>query len=77
MGDLQEMGWAIKQMWNGSKVRRKGWNGAGQWIAIQATDANSKMGRPYVYLSGTDGMLIPWNASQGDLLATDWELATQ
>lgn len=75
MGDIQGIGWAVKQLQNGSKVRRSGWNGKGMWLALQVPDANSKMGRPYVYICGTDGLLVPWNASQGDLLAIDWELA--
>jgi hypothetical protein len=74
MSEFHDIGWAVKQMWIGDKVRRRGWNGKGMWIALQRPDEHSKMGRPYVYISGTDGKLIPWNASQGDLLALDWEI---
>ena len=69
---LHDIGWAVKQMWNGDKVQRAGWNGKGMHLALQVPDAHSKMGHPYVYLRGTDGKLIPWNCSQTDLLATDW-----
>lgn len=31
MGDI---GWAVKQMQNGKKVRRAGWNGKGMWIVL-------------------------------------------
>ena len=30
----QTIGWAIKQMWNGEKVRRSGWNGKGMFIVL-------------------------------------------
>jgi hypothetical protein len=28
------IGWAVKQMQDGRKVRRKGWNGKGVWIVL-------------------------------------------
>jgi len=72
---MQGIGWAVKAMQDGNKVRRAGWNGKGMWLALQVPDENSKMGHMYVYLCGADSKLIPWNCSQADLLATDWELA--
>lgn len=57
-----------------NRVARKGWNGKGMWLALQTPDANSKMTEPYVYMSTAQGGLIPWLASQADLLATDWEI---
>jgi hypothetical protein len=42
------------------------------WIALQVPDANSKMGLPYIYMSTVDGKLVPWLASQTDILAEDW-----
>jgi len=59
---------------NGNRVRRSGWNGKGMWIALQVPDANSKMTLPYIYMSTVQGDLVPWLASQTDILATDWEL---
>ena len=72
---MNTIGWAVKQMRNGSRVCRSGWNGKGMYLEIQVPDAHSKMGHPYVYICGADSKLIPWNCSQADLLATDWELA--
>jgi Protein of unknown function (DUF2829) len=69
------IGWAVKQLQNGDRVRRAGWNGKGMYLELQVPDANSKMGCPYVYIKGTDELFVPWNASQGDLLAIDWEIA--
>lgn len=66
------MGAALDLMWRGYRVARRGWNGRGMWIAIQQPDAGSKMTKPYVYMSTASGDLIPWLASQADLLADDW-----
>ena len=66
------IGWAIKQMQNGSKVTRAGWNGPNQHLELQVPDANSKMTKPYVFITTAAGDRIPWLASQTDLLATDW-----
>lgn len=71
----QGIGWAIKEIQNGSNVCRAGWNGKGQWIALQTPDENSKMNLPYIYINTVDGKLVPWLASQTDILATDWTLA--
>ena len=69
------IGWAVKQMQNGARVSRAGWNGKGMWLALQVPDANSKMGLPYVYMSTVDGKLVPWLCNQTDLLAADWGIA--
>jgi hypothetical protein len=70
------IGWAIKQMHNGARVCRAGWNGKGMWVAMQIPDEHSKMGRPYLYIKSVDGLLVPWAPSQTDLLAIDWEIAS-
>lgn len=65
-------GQALIALKAGHKVSRVGWNGKGQWIALQKPDAHSKMGLPYLYISTVDGKLVPWLASQTDILAEDW-----
>lgn len=70
------IGWAVKQMWNGQIVTRKGWNGPGQYIEMQVPDENSNMTLPYLYIRTVQGDSVPWHASQTDLLATDWELVS-
>ena len=67
-----DIGQAIKEMRNGFKVSRSGWNGPGQHLELQAPDAQSKMKKPYIYISPVDGELVPWLVSQTDLLADDW-----
>ena len=65
-------GEALVNMKSGKRVTRAGWNGPGQWIALQTPDARSKMTLPYIYISTVDGKLVPWLASQSDLLREDW-----
>jgi hypothetical protein len=67
-------GEAIKNMRNGSKVSRAGWNGKGMWLALQVPDAHSKMTLPYIYMRTAQGDLVPWLASQTDVLAYDWSV---
>lgn len=57
-------------------ARRAGWNGAGMWIAMQRPDLNSKMSLPYFYMQTVQGDLVPWLASQTDIIAEDWILET-
>lgn len=73
MEPIGTIGWAIRRMKEGAKVTRAGWNGAGQFLKLQVPDEHSKMRKPYVYISPVDGELVPWIASQTDLLAEDWE----
>lgn len=67
-----DFGEALYALKHGEKVARVGWNGKGQFIKMQVPDENSKMRHPYLYISPVDGNLVPWVASQTDLLATDW-----
>lgn len=65
-------GHALKAINEGKILSRKGWNGPDQFVRKQSPDANSKMTLPYLYMKNTDGELVPWLASQRDLLANDW-----
>jgi len=77
-------GKAIEALKRGCNVARAGWNGKGIFIALQVPDEGSKMTSPYIYID-TTGLqtnnlaapksLVPWLASQTDMLADDWELA--
>lgn len=62
----------LEMIKSGHKASRKGWNGKDMWIQLQVPDSHSKMRRPYIYMSPIDGELVPWVASQTDLLAEDW-----
>jgi hypothetical protein len=65
---------ALNLLRDGLRVARAGWNGKGMWIKLQRPDANSKMTLPYIYMKTADDNLVPWLASQTDILADDWEL---
>ncbi len=65
---------AIEILRSGGIVARSGWNGACMYLHLQIPDENSKMRKPYIYISCPDGDLIPWVASHTDLLANDWYL---
>ncbi len=75
-------GEAIKSLEEGNSVSRSGWNGKGIFIKLQVPDAHSKMTRPYIFID-TTGLqtdnedapksLVPWLASQTDILADDWK----
>lgn len=67
-----DIGGAIAVLRAGGKVTRTGWNGPGQFLQLQVPDEHSKMTLPYVYISTVAGDLVPWLASQTDLLAVDW-----
>ena len=68
-------GKAIEEMKAGKKVTRAGWNGKGMFVMLQKPYEHSKMRRPYIYMSPVDGELVPWIASQSDMLAEDWFIA--
>jgi len=65
-------GQALEALKEGKKVTRGGWNGKDMWLALQTPDEHSKMTLPYIYMKTADEHLVPWLASQTDLLAADW-----
>lgn len=85
----QDFGWAIKQLKAGNKVCRSGWNGKNMFVFL-VPGSTFKVNRPPlmgIYPEGTeinyhahidmrtvDGTIVPWLASQSDMLADDWEL---
>lgn len=76
-----DFSWALRQLKEGKKVCRLGWNGKGIYIELQRPDEHSKMTQPYIYIV-TTGLqtdnpnaprgVVPWLASQTDLMAEDW-----
>jgi hypothetical protein len=83
-GTMNSIGWAVKQLGNGRKVRRVGWNGKGMWLALVPAGCSELHAEamveaplaPWVGMLTMQGVFVPWLCSQTDLLATDWELAT-
>lgn len=72
---MNGIGWAIKEMQNGNRVQRQGWNGKNMYLMLQVPDEHSKMTLSYVYMFTATEDLVPWLCSQTDLLATDWQIA--
>jgi len=70
---MSNFGGALEALRVGARVTRKRWNGPGQYIEMQWPDEHSKMTLPYLYIKTVQGDLVPWLASQTDLLADDWE----
>lgn len=77
-----DFGSALNELKAGNKVQRDGWNGKGLWLELQRPDVHSKMTLPYIFMSYPDdakttpGARVPWLASQTDMLAEDWQIAT-
>lgn len=57
-----------------TRVARRGWNGKDMYIELQVPDSGSKMTLPYIFMRTVQGDLVPWLASQTDILAHDWEV---
>ena len=83
-------GLAIEAMKKGLKVCRTGWNGRGMFLFL-VPGSTFKVSRPPllgIYDEGTEinyhahidmktasGQIVPWLASQTDMLADDWDIA--
>ena len=79
-------GLAIEALKKGQRVARVGWNGKGMWLfIIQGSNDiamlhgygfGEYMGEPTfsnaVFMKTADNKLVPWLASQTDMLAEDW-----
>ena len=84
-----DFGKALEALKEGKKVARSGWNGKGMFLfLVQGSTFN--VNRPPllgIYPEGTeikyhahidmktaDNQIVPWLASQTDMLANDWEI---
>lgn len=78
---------ALKLVEKGYKIRRKGWNGKGQFVTLGhmrscvledgtvIEDPNhDDIGSKFLMFFGTSGHQCGWLASQADMLAKDWEV---
>jgi hypothetical protein len=78
---------ALNGIKTGKRMAREGWNGKGMFVFL-VPGSTFKVNRPPlmgIYPEGTevnyhahidmktaDGFIVPWLASQADLLAEDW-----
>ena len=71
-------GEAIEALKVGDRVSRVGWSfgkgsgGEKMWLRLQKPDESSDMTLPYIFMSTVSDDLVPWFASQTDMLAEDW-----
>lgn len=72
LGEKFNFSAALAVLNEGKKVAREGWNGKGMHIELQVPTDTSKMTLPYIFMKTAQGDLVPWLASQTDLLANDW-----
>ena len=87
--DCMNFGLAIEAAKKGAKITRRGWNGKGMLLyyvpegrypartdaakSIATEDGKVDYGA-YIAMKTAPGNLVPWLASQTDILADDWEV---
>lgn len=80
---------ALQQVKSGFMVARAGWNGKGMFIFL-VNGSTFNVSRPpllgifpegtiinyqgHIDIKTADGSIVPWIASQSDLLSSDWEV---
>lgn len=67
-------GEALTFLKQGYNITRSGWNGKNMFLELQVPDENSKITLPYIYMQTVTKDLVPWSASQADILSEDWEV---
>ena len=84
----KDIRYALDAIKNGFKVARRGWNGKGMYVFLIGTDnarpegswhftngKNDNMTRlPFFAMKTAQDEIVPWLASQTDILADDWEI---
>lgn len=87
MVTLVNFGEALEALKQGEKVAREGWNGKGMFLyyvpankypyttaigkSIADEEGNVEYGA-YIAMKTAQGNVVPWLASQTDVLALDW-----
>ena len=72
-GNTMGIGDAVKNLMDGRKVARTGWNGKDMWLKLVAGNVDKRR-LAFVEMKTADGWMMPWLCSQSDLLANDWEV---
>jgi len=65
-------GLAVEALKQGEKVARAGWNGKGMWLRMVSKSVLPPGHRIYIEMKTVDDEIVPWVASQTDVLAEDW-----
>ena len=86
---VMTFGEAIQALKQGKKVKREGWNGKDMFLFL-VPGSQFKVNRapllgiypegteityqPHIDMKTAQGTVVPWVASQSDLLSTDWQI---
>jgi len=80
---------ALEQIKDGKRVARSGWNGKGMFLFLVSGsnfivnrepllsilgEGSQATYRPHIDMKDSEGKIVPWLASQSDLLSNDWEV---
>lgn len=74
-------GAAIEALERGERVMRAGWNGKNMWLILIEADQyeltawkyfNATEQLPFIAMKTADNKIVPWLASQTDMLVKDW-----
>lgn len=86
---MASFSWALQRLKSGDKVQRTGWNGKGMFVFLVPGSTFTVNREPLLSIMGegtqvdyhahidmktADNKVVPWLASQTDILAEDWEL---
>jgi len=84
---MLDFGEAVRLLKDGKRLSRAGWNGKGMWLyyvpaasyPAQTPTARGRFGemvpyRAYIAMVTVDNDVVPWVASQTDVLAEDWSV---
>ncbi len=81
---ILNFGQAIEALKKGERVARQGWNGKGMWLIYSDgfignfrehqyhEVLTSTKTLPFIVMKTATNELVPWLASQTDVLAEDW-----
>lgn len=86
---IMTFGVALNHLKDGRKVARRGWNGKGMFLFL-VPGSTFKVNRapllgiypegteinycPHIDMRTADNKIVPWLASQTDILAEDWQV---
>jgi hypothetical protein len=80
-----DFGAALVALKDGKAVCREGWNGKGMHLAYISPTGWALHGyfpsavgvtyAPWICMKTVDNKIVPWLASQTDILADDWQIA--
>ena len=89
MAELMTFSEALDALKEGERVQREGWNGKGMFLflvpgstfKVNREPLLSIMGEgtevqyhPHIDMKTAQGYVVPWLASQADLLSSDWRI---